>query len=59
MLQQIQRAALNAHPRAVHHPRRQRSGPQQGDVRVRRLGTELPGPPHLRRRRRPPLGQLR
>ncbi len=45
---QIQRTALNAHPRAVHHTRRQRPGPQQGEVRVRRLGAGFSGSPHLR-----------
>jgi hypothetical protein len=56
-LQQIQRAALNAPPRAVHHPRRQRPGPQQGEVRAHRIGARSPGSPHLRRRHRPPPGQ--
>ncbi len=55
-LQHIQRAALNAPPRAVRHPR-QRPGPQQGEVRVRCLGAGYPGPPHHRRQRHAPPGQ--
>ena len=34
----IQRAALNAFPRAAHHLCLQRHGHQPGEVRVRRLG---------------------
>ncbi len=41
---------MNAPPRAVHHPRRQRPGPQQGEVRAHCLGARSPGSPHLRRR---------
>jgi hypothetical protein len=57
MLQQIHRTALNAHPRAVNHPRRQRPGPQQGEVRARHFGAGFSGSPHLRHWHRPPPGQ--
>jgi len=43
--------------RIVRHPRHQRPGPQQGEVRARRLGAKFPGSPHLRSRRSPPPGE--
>ena len=39
--------------RVVRHPRRQRPGPQQKEVRVRRIGAGFPEPPHICRRYRP------
>jgi hypothetical protein len=50
-LDYIQGAALD------QPPRRQRPGPQPGEVRLHRPRAGFPGPPYLRRRRRPPPGQ--
>jgi hypothetical protein len=50
-------AALGTPTDALLHPRRQRAGPQPGEVRVRHRPARLFRPPHLRRRRRPSPGQ--